>query len=350
MSELCYTNLNKALIRLAQEDEKIVFVGEDIKSPYGGAFNIESELSDLFPDRLISTPISEESITGMCVGMAIRGYKPVLDMMFSDFMALSFDMILNFASKFNDMYAHDCPLQMIIRAANGGYRGYGATHSQSMQKYFLGIPDVAVYEMSRFHDNYTVFKKMLSEGRPCIYFEEKTLYQEEIITNGDAGRFMRASSVGNDNNWVCLETGYKKADVAIICHGGIGNLCIDAAERLMIEHEKEAKIFIPSKIYPCDLSPVIEELEDIGNLVIAEESTQGANWANSLMSGLISEEDNRIRVDRIKMLSSDSAAVPSDINLEKATLISSEDIYDACLKLCWSSGLLIRKKRQLPLT
>ena len=131
--------LNHFFHKLAKSNKKILFYGEDIDDPYGGAFKITKNLKTKYPKRVFSTPISEASIVGMASGLAIEGYRPIVEIMFGDFLGLAFDQILNNLSKFYYMYNEDISLPLIIRTPMGGRRGYGPTHSQSIEKHFYGI-------------------------------------------------------------------------------------------------------------------------------------------------------------------------------------------------------------------
>ena len=124
-------SINKSLHRLMKDDEKVLVLGEDIIDPYGGAFKVTKGLSTAFPSRVINTPISEASITGFATGLAIKGYKPILEIMFGDFITLCTDQIVNGASKFRWMYGEQFSVPLIIRTPMGGRRGYGSTHSQT---------------------------------------------------------------------------------------------------------------------------------------------------------------------------------------------------------------------------
>ena len=108
-----------------KDDDSVFVLGEDILDPYGGAFKVTKGLSTVFPDRVLTTPISEAAITGFSTGLAIRGYKPILEIMFGDFITLCTDQIINGASKFKWMYGDKFSVPLVIRTPMGGRRGYG---------------------------------------------------------------------------------------------------------------------------------------------------------------------------------------------------------------------------------
>src|SRR5439155_1315828 len=146
-------NLNGALHRLFERDPRVYLLGEDLLDPYGGAFKISRGLSDRYPDRVLATPLSEGGFVGVANGLALCGDKAIVEIMFGDFIALSFDQIVNFATKSVSMYGRTLPLHLVVRCPVGGNRGYGPTHSQSPQKHFIGVPHLGLYELSPFHYN-----------------------------------------------------------------------------------------------------------------------------------------------------------------------------------------------------
>ena len=111
-------------------------IGEDMLDPYGGAFKVTKGVSSKFPERVITTPISESAIIGLGTGMAMRGMLPVVEIMFGDFLTLCTDQIVNSATKFPLMYKDRVAVPLVIRTPMGGGRGYGPTHSQSLEKMF----------------------------------------------------------------------------------------------------------------------------------------------------------------------------------------------------------------------
>src|SRR4029079_18410075 len=121
--------INAFFVKKMNEDKLSLFIGEDILSPYGGAFKVARNLSTLFPDRVCSTPISEAAITGISNGLALAGFKPYVEIMFGDFVTLAMDQIVNHASKFHHMYNGKATCPVVIRTPMGGKRGYGPTHS-----------------------------------------------------------------------------------------------------------------------------------------------------------------------------------------------------------------------------
>ena len=151
------------------KDPKCFLLGEDIEDPYGGAYALTKGLSTKYPGKLINTPMSEQGFTGLGVGMALAGYKPIIEIMFGDFSTLIMDQILNHASK--PVEGFEKTLHLVVRDPMGGYRGYGATHSQSLDKISLGLPNTAVVSPPLLHNPGALPTTPLAFGLPLLFFE-----------------------------------------------------------------------------------------------------------------------------------------------------------------------------------
>ena len=137
-------SLNSALHQAFSDNKTVFLLGEDVLDPYGGAFKVTRGLSTQFPHRVLTTPISEAGFVGVATGMALRGLRPVVEIMFGDFISLIADQIINHLTKFRWMYNDQVSVPLVIRSPMGGRRGYGPTHSQTLEKLFLGIPCLKV--------------------------------------------------------------------------------------------------------------------------------------------------------------------------------------------------------------
>ncbi|MFQ5616792.1 MAG: alpha-ketoacid dehydrogenase subunit beta, partial [Anaerolineales bacterium] len=137
-------SLNAALHHAFAADERVHLIGEDVLDPYGGAFKVTRGLSTAYPARVHASPISEAGAAGVATGMALRGLLPVVEIMFGDFTTLIADQIINHLAKFRYMYNEQVRVPIVIRTPMGGRRGYGATHSQTLEKMFLGLPGLRV--------------------------------------------------------------------------------------------------------------------------------------------------------------------------------------------------------------
>ncbi|WP_405818606.1 2-oxo acid dehydrogenase subunit E2 [Streptomyces sp. NBC_00838] len=316
--------LNGALHRLFDERTSLHLLGEDVLDPYGGAFKVTRGLSTRHPDRVLGTPISEAGITGVAGGLALAGDQAVVEMMFGDFAALAFDQVLNLISKSVTMYGERVPMPVVVRCPVGGNRGYGPTHSQSVQKHFLGIPNLALYETSPFHDPYAQLAEGLDHG-PAMLFEDKVLYTRRVFRDGVVDEHHGYTLLGGPTGWAHITPlDGAPADVVLMCPGGTAHRAIEAA-RLLRERGLTAHVLVPARLYPPDLEPVLPLLAGARLVAVAEESTAGGTWGAEIAArvhGLIWAE---LRAP-VTLLSSADSVVPTAPHLEAGVLLGAERI------------------------
>ena len=176
--------LNFALHHAMETDERVHVLGEDILDPYGGAFKVTRGLSTKFPERVLTTPISEAVIAGLTAGMAMRGLRPVVEIMFGDFVPLIADQLINHAAKFRWMYNDQIRVPMVVRTPMGGRRGYGPTHSQSLEKMFLGVPGLKVVAPNTLGDPAILLTAAIADEDPVLFIEHKLLYTRPLLESG----------------------------------------------------------------------------------------------------------------------------------------------------------------------
>src|SRR5512140_2528947 len=162
--------LNQALQRAFAANPDVVLLGEDLLDPYGGAFKVSRGLSTAYPERVLSTPISEAALVGLAGGMALRGLRPVAEIMFGDFLTLAADQLINHAAKFNWMYNHTAAAPMVVRTPMRGRRGYGPTHSQSLEKHFLGVPGLLVAAVNPVTDAGELLERAVAQSESPVLF------------------------------------------------------------------------------------------------------------------------------------------------------------------------------------
>ena len=164
--------INAAIHTCLAESPEVVFLGEDVLDPYGGAFKVARGLSSAFPGRVLTTPVSEAGIVGMGIGMALRGLRPIVEIMFGDFLALACDQLLNHASKLRWMSNDKLRVPLVLRTPMGGRRGYGPTHSQSLEKHFLGVPGLRPVAITWLDDPARLLRSaVLDDDDPVLFIE-----------------------------------------------------------------------------------------------------------------------------------------------------------------------------------
>ncbi len=212
--------IRDALADAMAADERIVVIGEDVRDPYGGAFKATAGLSDRFGLRVRSTPISEAAIVGLGNGLALAGHRPVCEIMFGDFLLLAADQFVNHAAKFGGMYDGRVSVPLVVRTPMGGYRGYGPTHSQSLEKHLLGIPGTRVLAVHGRWCPGELYRRLLGENdRPTLVIENKLLYARRSDPRPPAGCEMAAT--GERFPTIRIRSG-AVCQLTIVAYGGMG--------------------------------------------------------------------------------------------------------------------------------
>lgn len=333
-SARCGQLLNEALHRILERREDAYLLGEDILDPYGGAFKISRGLSTRFPERVLTTPISEASLVGIAAGMALRGYRPIVEIMFGDFITLGLDQIVNGIAKFPAMFDGQVSVPLVVRTPMGGRRGYGPTHSQSLEKLLLGVPGITVVAPSECHDVGALLEAAVDDDQPVIFIENKLLY----------GRACRRPVDGWVDALECRETdgpypaltfsgnGFGRGRATIATYGGTLPLALEAAEHLLVEDEVFCEVVALSRLHPLDVDPVLDSVRRTGALVVAEEGTRTAGLGAELAAQVQEAAWHALRAP-VARVGADDGIVPSAPALERAMLPSADDIVRAVMAL-----------------
>lgn len=334
-------NLNHALHRLFDGQERLYLLGEDLLDPYGGAFKITKGLSSRFGDRVVATPLSEGGILGVAGGLALCGNEVIVEVMFGDFLALGFDQVLNFASKSVSMYGRRVPVPLVVRCPVGGNRGYGPTHSQSPQKHFVGIPNLALYELSPFHDAEAVLHTALRRGAPAILFEDKVLYTRRMYQENRIDDAYRYRITGPGLGWAHAfpDGEADSADFVVVAPGGVTHRALEAARALREAHGRSVHVVTPAQLYPLDIEPVLPLLASAGRVAVVEEGTAGGTWGSEV-ARVVHERIWSSLSGPVLSLSSADSIIPTAGHLEREVLLGADDIRDGIRRAAgWGDAL-----------
>jgi pyruvate/2-oxoglutarate/acetoin dehydrogenase E1 component len=330
VEERCVTALNTALIEAFETRDDVYLLGEDVLDPYGGAFKVTQGLSSRWPKRVITTPVSEGAIFGIAAGMALRGWRPVLEIMFGDFIALGFDQTVNGISKFRAMFDDQVRVPLVVRTPMGGRRGYGPTHSQTLEKLLLGVPGITIVAPSECHDVGGLLLAAIDDDDPVFFIENKLMY----------GRPHRRPAGGKLGDLQCVETdgpypalsfsgnGFAGGETTLVTYGGMLPIVLEAAVRLIIEDELFTEVVCLSRLLPLDLEPVLESVARTGSLVTVEEGTLTGGIGAEIAARVQSEawDDLRRPVERI---AARDGIIPAAPTLEEAVLPGVDDVVSA---------------------
>ena len=328
--------INETLNDLLEQNNDLILLGEDIEDKnifnpkeYGGAFKVTKDLSIKYPNQVFNTPISEAAITGISSGYVLAGGKAILEIMFGDFTTLIFDQLLQHASKFEDMYAGKIHCPLIVRTPMGGRRGYGPTHSQSLEKFFLGIPNLSVIALNhRISPRYVYDTLISSFNNPCLVIENKILYTVENSKSKLAGYNYSFNKKSDTMPNLMISPKDYPSELTVLCYGGSLIEIEKVAEKLCIEDEVFVDIICPTLISEISVNEIIASLQITKKLLIVEEGNNFASWSSEVIAK-ISEKQLNSSITRI----SNNEIIPSSFDAELNTLPSVNKIYKTALNI-----------------
>ncbi len=320
--------LNTALRRLLEQDPRVVLLGEDLHDPYGGAFKVTKGLSAEFAGRVLSTPISEAGIVGTGIGLALAGFRPVVEIMFADFVTLAMDQLYNHAVKFPGMFAH-CEVPLVIRTPSGGRRGYGPTHSQNPENLLAAVPSLTVLFPSVRHAVGAILENAVLEWpNPSMFFEHKLLYSKCAETGQFAYRALEEAGDLATDLFPTLVGGAKEPDLSIVCYGGM----VEEAEKVAMELEAEelqVELVIPSMLAPLPRKQLLKHLRGRGMVLSVEEGYGETGFGASLGCALLEGG----YAGRYRRLSTPPVPIPAARSLEPRVITGREQMLAAILEM-----------------
>ena len=252
--------LCEALRDALKKDKKTFLIGLDI-GEYGGAFAVTKGLLDEFgKDRVINAPISENSMVGVGVGAALTGMKPIVEIMFMDFVTLAMDQIVNHMAKLSYIYGGQVSIPMVIRTPAGAGRGYGASHSQSLESWFMHVPGLKVVAPSNAYDAKGLLAQSIIDKNPVMFIENKMLYGMK----GEVPKENYTVPIGK------AEVKREGKDVTIVSYSRMVWTAMEAAGELAREGI-EAEVIDLRTLAPMDFEAVSSSVSKTGKMVIVEE-------------------------------------------------------------------------------
>lgn len=280
MAELTYREaVAEAIAQEMRRDDSVVFLGEDIAKA-GGVFKSTVGLWEEFGDlRVRDTPISEQAILGAAMGAAMTGLKPIAEIMFSDFLAVCWDIVCNQIAKSRYMTGGQVDMPLVIRTANGGGARFGAQHSQSVENWAMMIPGIKVVAPSSPADVKGLLAAAIRDPDPVIFFEQKSLYATKgIVPDGEhVDEIGKAKVLRNGD------------DVTILALALMVPRALEAAERLQLERGISATVVDIRSLVPLDTKTILSEVIKTGRVVTVEENPRLCGWGAEI-SSIIAEE------------------------------------------------------------
>ncbi len=308
--------IRETLAAEMRRDPAVFLMGEDI-GVYGGAFGVTRGLIEEFgAERVRDTPISEQAIAGVGIGAAAAGMRPIIEIMFMDFITLAVDQLVNMAAKLHPVYGVACPL--VVRTPPGAGRGYGATHSQSLERIFLGVPGIKVAAPASATDAAGLLQSAIRDNNPVVFLEHKLLYPMRFEVTEELPPplpFGRAALVREGGDATLVGWSYMTV------------VCLQAAA-LLAEEGIEVDVVDLRTLNPLDMATVVESVQSTGRVVVVEEGPLTGGFAAEIAAQIMEQAHDYLEhpVARVAM---PDFPVPSSKVLEAEVMPTPERIAAA---------------------
>jgi acetoin:2,6-dichlorophenolindophenol oxidoreductase subunit beta len=315
MSEVTYREaIQKGMADALAADDSVFMLGEDIAEA-GGAFKTTEGLMDQFgPERVLDTPISEQAIIGTAIGAAIKGLRPIAELMFADFAAVCFDQIANQLAKYRYMTGGQVTVPVTIRMANGAGAGFASQHSQTVENWFLNVPGLKIAVPGSPQDAYDLLRAAVQDEDPVLYFEHKAmLNQKGELADRDGPFRLGGAAVVRDGS-----------DVTLVATQLVRGRAEEAAEQLAGDGVS-VELIDPRTLVPLDMDTISASLERTSRLVVAQESPAPGSWGATVISNVIERGFDLLDAPPV-LISGDNTPVPYAGPLEEAWIPSADRI------------------------
>ena len=321
--ELTYLEaIREALAEEMRRDPKVFVLGEDV-GPYGGAFGVTQGLHEEFGEmRVLDTPISESAIVGISIGAALRGYRPVAEMQFADFISCGFDQIVNQAATLRFRYGGRASVPIVVRAPSGGNVGGGLYHSQNPEAWFVHRPGLKVVAPSTAYDAKGLLKAAIRDDNPIIYFEHKYLYRRAKgpVPEGDA-----IVPIG------VAATRREGSDATLLTYGAMVAPSLEAADRLS-KDGVEVEVIDLRTLLPLDKEAILRSVEKTSRAIIVHEDVKTLGIGAELSAVIMEERFDRLDAPVMRVTYPDTHPPFSNV-LEQANLPDTDKITEALRRL-----------------
>ncbi|MDD3839832.1 MAG: alpha-ketoacid dehydrogenase subunit beta [Clostridia bacterium] len=323
MREIIYAQaIKEAMCEEMRNDPDIILMGEDV-GLYGGSFEVSAGMLEEFgKKRVRDTPISEAAIAGCAVGAAVTGLRPIIEIMFSDFITIALDQIVNQAAKMRYMFGGKAKVPMVMRTPAGSGTGAAAQHSQSLEAWLCHIPGLKVVVPSTPYDAKGLLKAAIRDDNPVCFFEQKLLYRKKgMVPEGEYIVPLGKADIKKEGK-----------DISIITYGRMIPTCLKAAQDLEKEGISVEVVDIRT-LLPMDKETVIQSVQKTGRVLIVHEAVQTGGFGGEI-AAVIADSDAFFYLDApIKRLCGLDVPIPYSPELEKNVVPTEPEIKAALKRL-----------------
>jgi pyruvate dehydrogenase E1 component beta subunit len=323
MREITYAEaVREAMCEEMRRDENVFFMGEDIGA-YGGAFGVsKGMLREFGAERVRETPISETAFVGAGVGAALMGMRPIVELMFSDFISVCIDQIINQAAKLRFLFGGTVSVPIVLRAAAGGGTGAAAQHSQSLESLYTNIPGLKVVAPSTARDAKGLLKSAIRDNNPVIFLEQKTLYRiKDAVPEEEYTLPLGIADIKRTGE-----------DVSLITYGRMVQMCLGTADKLA-EDGISAEVLDLRSLSPLDADAILKSVKKTRRAVIVHEAVEFSGFGAEIAARIASDEAIFSLKAPIKRVGAHCCPIPFSPALEKIVFPTPERI-EAAVKEC----------------
>jgi len=315
MREISYSEaVRECLRQQMQADDKVFMIGEDI-GLYGGAFGVSVGLiAELGEEKIMDTPISEQGIVGVAIGASLLGMRPIVEIMFSDFIMLPLEQIANQAAKIRYMFGGKAKVPLVIRTPGGGGIGLAAQHSQSIEGLFLGLPGLKIVMPSSAYDAKGLLASSIKDDNPVMFFEHKLLYQ----TKGNVPEESYEIPLGK------AEVKREGSDITVVATSFMVQKSLKVAQKLSSEGIS-VEVVDPRTIKPLDIGLVAGSVKKTGRAVLVEEACYTGGFTCYLAAEIVKYCFDFLDAPVLRVTGLD-CPIPYEHKLENAVIPDEERI------------------------
>ena len=296
--------LREAMVQEMRLDKEVFLIGEDVGT-YGGAFGVSKGMLEEFgSERVRDTPISEAAIAGAATGAALMGMRPVMEVMFMDFLTISTNQLVNAAAKMRFMFGGKCSIPMVIRAPSGSGTGAAAQHSQSLEAWFVNVPGIKVVAPSTPYDAKGLLVTAIRDNNPVLFMEHKLLYRMK-------------GPVPEESYSIPLKSAEVKRegrDLTIVAYSIMVPRALEAAEKLAAEGI-EIEVVDPRCLKPLDTETIIRSVCKTGRVLITHEAPITGGFGGELAAVIAQSEAFDFLDAPVRRLAGRDVPIPYNRNL-----------------------------------
>ena len=327
MRELTFAQaVREALAEEMRRDERVCILGEDVAEA-GTPVKVLSGLVEEFgTGRVIDTPISEAGFTGIAVGAAMTGLRPVVDIMFGDFLTLTMDQMVNQAAKVHYMSGGKWKVPMVLRTTLGATRRSAAQHSQSLQAWFSHIPGLKVVIPSTPADAKGLLKSAIRDDNPVIFFEDKMMHHK-LKGPVPSGEYTIPFGLADIKR--------VGEDITLVATSSMVQVALEAAG-MLVDIGISAEVVDPRTLWPLDEKTLVESVKKTSRAIVLDEG-YGRYGVTAELAAVIAERAFYSLDGPVLRMGAMHVPIPFSPPLEDLTVATSKDVFEAARKLCGKS-------------